>query len=628
MKHMMMLFVCMMLVWTASAAPVPQIEIRDAITRDRLAAAPGRTVDGISWDWKKSTRNGADLYDVTVKVDVKEDRGIVFTAGIPFAKAGAEFLRTPYVSEKITREQIYAENFSDNVTAGPEGCFSRYPVNAVAHGKKGLALAVDTEFPIKERIEYDAENQRFNIHFDFAATVMQKEIRFRFAVYEFVNNWGLRSALARYYEIFPDYAKMRIREHGTCVAFANTSAVEKPEDFHIKFRCAFFEPVWNAEKGAMEWPNRIPGQKMTAANRKAGVMVFRYHEPGSFWMAMKPGSPRTYEAAMAQLKESAARGNTKAQAILQAPMMTADGKFMISFSKQTWNDGCVWSCSTLPKQDAPARYDSYYLVSDKKLDTYNNEIGENFAGEEYDSMGGYMRDVLDFNRTSMAAASYPLVYDRVTRRAALTLLLMQAEYARWSTDKVHARGRYTLANNVRTAFIARNYDVLVSETDWRRGGKWAPQTREELIFYRALVKGKPHSPHLNTKLADFPVKEVEIYFKRMIAFGYLPTIFNDRGKNYFRMPEAYNRDREVFKRYMPLAIKISEAGWEPETLARTNHRDVLVERYGNKYLTVFNDGGGDRNVELTIDGVKEPLKFTMKPYDLRVYDLAGNPVEF
>ena len=46
------------------------------------------------------------------------------------------------------------------------------------------------------------------------------------------------------------------------------------------------------------------------------------------------------------------------------------------------------------------------------------------------------------------------------------------------------------------------------------------------------------------------------------------------------------------------------------------------------YLTVFNDGGSDRNVVLTIDGVKDPLKFTMKRYDLRVFDLTGKPVEF
>ena len=53
-----------------------------------------------------------------------------------------------------------------------------------------------------------------------------------------------------------------------------------------------------------------------------------------------------------------------------------------------------------------------------------------------------------------------------------------------------------------------------------------------------------------------------------------------------------------------------------------------MERYGNKYLTVFNDGGGIRDVVLTIDGVKDPVRVTMMPYDLRVYDLTGKPVEY
>ena len=627
MKKLFSILTGLLFLLTLAAAPTPWLELRDAVTRERLAAAPGRIVEGIVWNVAKSSRSNADLYEITVRTDVKKDRGMVFSASIPFAKAGAEFLRSPYVSEKIAGNGIYAENF-DSMTGGPEGGISRYPVNAVAHGKAGLALAVDAATPVKERIEYDAENERFNLHFDFAATPLQKEIKFRFAVYEFRNDWGFRSALARYYEIFPDYAERRVaKDHGMSLAFANATGIEKIEDFHIAFRSTFYEPVWDAAGGVTGWPRQAIIAQEIAKNRAAGIKTFRYHEPGSWWMAMKPGTPRTYEAAFAQLKEAAARGNTKAQAILQAPMMTADGRFMVSFSKQTWNDGCVWSCSTLPRQNAPARYDSYFLIGDAKIATYRNEIGANLAGEEYDSMGGYMRDVLDFNPASMAAATYPLVYDFVTRRAALSLTLMQAEYARWSSDKVHAAGRLTYANNVRSAFLARSFDVLVSETDWKRGGKWKPQTREELMFYRVLAKGKPHSPHLNTDLRNFSVGEVELFCRRMIAFGYLPTIFNNRGKNYFRTPEAYNRDRGVFKRYMPLAVKLSEAGWEPETRARVNFRDTLVERFGT-YLTVFNDGGGTRDVELKIDGLADPVRFTMKPYDLRVYTLDGSPVGF
>ena len=118
------------------AAPQPWLELRDAVTRERLAATPGSTVEGITWNVTKNTRNDADIYDVTVLVDVKADRGMVFTAGLPFAKANAEFLRTPYVSESVSDNRIYAEVF-DNMTGGPEGGYSRYPVNAVAHGKEG-----------------------------------------------------------------------------------------------------------------------------------------------------------------------------------------------------------------------------------------------------------------------------------------------------------------------------------------------------------------------------------------------------------------------------------------------------------------------------------------------------------
>ena len=54
---------------------------------------------------------------------------------------------------------------------------------------------------------------------------------------------------------------------------------------------------------------------------------------------------------------------------------------------------------------------------------------------------------------------------------------------------------------------------------------------------------------------------------------------------------------------------------------------MLVERFGN-YLTVFNDGGAERKVELKIDGLDAPIPFTMKSYDLRVFDLNGNSIEY
>ncbi len=47
---------------------------------------------------------------------------------------------------------------------------------------------------------------------------------------------------------------------------------------------------------------------------------------------------------------------------------------------------------------------------------------------------------------------------------------------------------------------------------------------------------------------------------------------------------------------------MAEAGWAPITNARSNDPRVYVERFGERYLTVFNDGEAERSVVLTWDG--------------------------
>jgi len=64
---------------------------------------------------------------------------------------------------------------------------------------------------------------------------------------------------------------------------------------------------------------------------------------------------------------------------------------------------------------------------------------------------------------------------------------------------------------------------------------------------------------------------------------------------YWRTPRWYNRDRELFKRYIPIIKRVAEAGWEPVTHRTTDNDDFLVERFGpddagRVYFTVMNDG--------------------------------------
>lgn len=44
--------------------------------------------------------------------------------------------------------------------------------------------------------------------------------------------------------------------------------------------------------------------------------------------------------------------------------------------------------------------------------------------------------------------------------------------------------------------------------------------------------------------------------------------------------ELYNRDRDLFTKYIPLLQSINKCGWEPVTFIRTSPTGVIVERWG------------------------------------------------
>jgi hypothetical protein len=130
---------------------------------------------------------------------------------------------------------------------------------------------------------------------------------------------------------------------------------------------------------------------------------------------------------------------------------------------------------------------------------------------------------------------------------------------------------------------------------------------------------------MNTRFDDFGVDMVEKYFKRSGFYGMLPGMFSYNAANeaYFETPKWYNRDREMFKKYIPIIKRVSEAGWEPITYARSSSQDVILERFGKRYITVMNDGKESKSAEIQINTAKLNLKSTFKARDL----YSGNDVE-
>ena len=129
---------------------------------------------------------------------------------------------------------------------------------------------------------------------------------------------------------------------------------------------------------------------------------------------------------------------------------------------------------------------------------------------------------------------------------------------------------------------------------------------------------------------------------RCLAYGMFPGFFSHNASqgHYFTRPELYERDRDLFKKYVPLCKLVAEAGWQPITLAHSNDKNIYVERFANRYLTVFNDSPQRRTVTIIIEektsiadrdlvhGKKINLRnkqatLTLAPEDVAVIELKG-----
>jgi hypothetical protein len=126
---------------------------------------------------------------------------------------------------------------------------------------------------------------------------------------------------------------------------------------------------------------------------------------------------------------------------------------------------------------------------------------------------------------------------------------------------------------------------------------------EELLYRRALCRGKPYCFLMNTDFAKLSHERVEKYMERCLAYGMFPGFFsaNAATGHYFEQPEFFERDRPLFRKYVPICKLVAEAGWEPVTRARASDATIHVERFGENYLTVFNDNAGRREATITTD---------------------------
>ncbi|MCW3058989.1 MAG: hypothetical protein JWQ02_810, partial [Capsulimonas sp.] len=479
--------------------------------------------------------------------------------------------------------------------AGATGQLSQYPFGCVTGTGAGRALGTPPSLGARiARIAFRPDTHLMFLACDLALTAKgdtakHDQAPVAVARYDVDPDWGFRDAAARFYALFPDAYQRRATAEGIWMPFTDPSKVSGVADFHFAYH---------------------EGDNSIASDRRNKILSFKYVEPMTYWMPMAKGAPRTYPEAMKLVKQIATSTDKiaahQAQAVLSSGSQDLRGQFNVAFRDMPWCDGAVWVLNPSPRVGT-----SSGLWTKARL----NHAGSPIPGAANQPDGQYLdsleawADVLDYRPESLRASTQALCFPQGGGRPTLPTWVSVYESTEALSKDLHRHGKLLMANSVpwRFSAFAPLLDVMGTETNmFSDAGEWAPEPDAIMNLRRTASYHKPYLLLLNTDFTKVSYENIARYFERCLFYGVYPSMFsvNAADHPYWENPALYNRDRPLFKKYIPVLQRLSAAGWEPITWAKAAQSDVWLERYGKNYLTVLNSKDTSTNAVIRIDAAK------------------------
>ncbi len=571
----------------------------------------------------------------TLRDTTNADRAVVLAFALPMDATGWQWwddLRSArLVSAKV------ATRYAATVRYGMRGEHSPYPFCAISTDDAGIALGIPLNLPVVHRFVYDLAQKQLRLEWDFGLSPdsgTRDEGRgagrpstavFRFAIYALDEpRWGMRAAADKFYRLFPESFRLRVKRFGIWMPFTDIAKIADFEDFGF----AYHEGAQNPD-----------------FNRKHGIYNFRYEEPWSAWFYLPSDAPTdlTLEQLFAFPNKREQHPNL-AEIVKACSVQDEQGRFSMRSQKtdpvhwaggQTLYNFLVNADPDIGRGEGRGTRDGTTKASamDKTLQTVLTD--ERLDGVYFDGFGEWVMPNENYRRDHWRVADFPLTFSWRTKRPTQLAAFGIYEYLAHAAEQLHAVGKLVMANGFGYGFpfSAHWVDVGGNEIRWTR-------QRDDFAFFdyrRVLAYRKPYLP-LNNEFFDseFTAEVAEDYFRWSLFYGFLPSCFAPGAGafgNYWNTPEFHNRDRHLFRRYIPLIVRLCQAGWEPVTHARSDNGRVLVERFGrwhdgDLHFTVYNTTDRMQSVSLWIDAAKLGLrKQDLK--ELRVWVLTDwRPIPF
>jgi len=558
----------------------------------------------IATEWLLVAETSAvDEVDVFVIVLSKEERCFRLSVGVQYPSDEWTWHDDMAFASAMHDKRNYAHDY-----ASPYGLKQRrsyYPFAVISSEKAILVAETDGREPRQFQIEAETSERRLSVHYDMAVSPLTGHFpgmatahaRFRTEPRTSVDPF--RSALQTWYQRDPAWYTARSPKHGLWLPFTDINTIAGAEDFHF----AFFEKV-----GPL-------GNDVETAHA-SGVLNFPYTEPWLYWLPMNDPAKWNRTAAVERMQELAQIGLGKEREFASSGFLGASHDSSlnrrITFLNTPWSNGGRMEVNTDPELPITRDYPVNRAMAEWR---YIQEVLEDprVDGIYLDSMSAM--ETIDYNPQALKVADYPATFVMADLKPGLAMPVQAVEFTAALGNYLKANNKHLMGNFPcwKFPFFMPYIDVPGEETTWYSGNQFTPLSGRELNYRRAISGAKPFGFLQATHFEQLTRSDIEKYFRECLFYAFMPSFFSHDGANdpYWVDAAMYERDRPLFRKYLPMTIRLSEAGWIPVPAAQTDGSAIRIEQFGRAaddvfFLTVRNTMNADATESLTLSGETGP----------------------
>ncbi|MEA3403071.1 MAG: hypothetical protein U9R79_17650 [Armatimonadota bacterium] len=614
-----------------AGAPLLGFFARDAVLDSDLVAFEGdsrRTADGLR---VSSRAPGLDLeldaeyraaedhiaVDISLRDGSGEDRAVTLYFALPFPPGEVTWWDDILTSRPATGNVTLGA--FDRMSAGANGHHSIYPLGCVA-GEEGLALGVPMDRPIYHRIAASPASRQLFLAVDLALTEATAKFPGRadlsFVLCRCDPRWGLRSALERYYRIFPHLFERRMPQYGGWVCWGNCAELPNLEQLGFKYHWGPSGPEAVAFDDAHDlysflysdsaryfadlgqFDERPSPEEARAAMRR----LLDSEDPRAHILSVRESATgrNRYEGREETLGREAAEQwlRDSVAAVKRSAALDANGRIQVGYltNRADWGGTDWWTgrvfCNIDP--DIPGGYGQFLFdrILRPTVERYRQEAGEldGFGLDNYFTNA----HSLDFSREHLAACDFPPTFAAGDFRPVVAGAVAVCEWAAELKRGLEAEGKWLIANTGRQPFCFSQHLLDINGLEWGLAHS-APAARA-LAYHKPVVTLPVQAEHYE-----------EPFIRSHLPFAIIPGGYA-RGDRFG--PET--QVAALYDKYVPILTRMAAAGWEPVPWAVADSPAVTVERFG-----------GDLPLMLSICNREEERASATITVDLRSVGITG-----